>query len=267
MNILGHFGIKDLIDILLVAYFLFQTYILMKKSGATALFSGIMSFILIWILVSQILEMRLLGAILDKFMSFGIIVLIVLFQDEIRRFLSEFGTNGGLMKFISKLFSRSKSGTEKDQTSVMPIVLACMSMSKSGTGALIAVKGVISLNPYIESGEEINGKVSARLIENIFFKNTPLHDGAVIIDGDMIVAASCILPVAQNHNIPPELGASPPIGVRTLARDRRESYYCIGRAGRNIGGLQGRVYVEYFRQRIAANFNKSRLGKACFEKS
>ena len=206
MNILGHFGIKDLIDILLVAYFLFQTYILMKKSGATALFSGIMSFILIWILVSQILEMRLLGAILDKFMSFGIIVLIVLFQDEIRRFLSEFGTNGGLMKFISKLFSRSKSGAEKDQVSVMPIVLACMSMSKTNTGALIAVKGVISLNPYIESGEEINGKVSARLIENIFFKNTPLHDGAVIIEGDMIVAASCILPVAQNHNIPPELG-------------------------------------------------------------
>jgi len=206
MNILGHIGIKDLIDILLVAYFLFQTYILMKKSGATALFSGIMSFILIWILVSQILEMRLLGAILDKFMSFGIIVLIVLFQDEIRRFLSEFGTNGGLMKFISKIFSRSKLGAEKDQASVMPIVLACMSMSKSKTGALIAIKGVISLNPYIESGEEINGKVSARLIENIFFKNTPLHDGAVIIDGDMIVAASCILPVAQNQNIPTELG-------------------------------------------------------------
>ena len=205
MNILGHFGIKDLIDILLVAYFLYQTYILMKRSGATALFSGIMSFIFIWILVSQILEMRLLGSILDKFMSFGIIVLIILFQDEIRRFLSEFGSHGGL-KFISKIFSKAKTTGEKDRTSIMPIVLACMAMAKTKTGALIAVKGNIGLASYIETGEEINGRVSTRLIENIFFKNTPLHDGAMIIDGDMIVAASCILPVAQNHNIPTELG-------------------------------------------------------------
>ena len=205
MNILGYFGIKDLIDILLVAYFLYQTYILMKRSGATALFSGIMSFILIWILVSQILEMRLLGAILDKFMSFGIIVLIVLFQDEIRRFLSEFGSHGGL-KFLSKIFSKPKTPGEKDRASVMPIVLACMSMAKAKTGALIAIKGKISLSSYIETGERINGQVSARLIENIFFKNTPLHDGAVIIDGDKVVAASCILPVAQNNNIPAELG-------------------------------------------------------------
>ena len=205
MNILGHFGVKDFIDILLVAYFLYQTYTLMKRSGATALFSGIMSFIFIWILVSQILEMRLLGAILDKFMSFGIIVLIILFQDEIRRFLSEFGSHGGL-KFISKIFNKSKSTTEKDHASVMPIVLACMSMSKSKTGALIAIKGNISLASYIETGERINGQVSTRLIENIFFKNTPLHDGAMIIDGDMVMAAGCILPVAQNHNIPTELG-------------------------------------------------------------
>ena len=205
MNLLEHFGIKDLIDILLVAYFLYQTYVLMKNSGATALFSGIMLFILIWIVVSQILEMRLLGAILDKFMSFGIIVLIVLFQDEIRRFLSEFGSHGGL-RVISKIFSKHRAPTSKEYTYVMPVVLACMAMAKTKTGALIAIKGRISLTSYIETGERINGTVSTRLLENIFFKNTPLHDGAVIIEDDMLVAAGCILPVAQNHNIPAELG-------------------------------------------------------------
>ena len=205
MNLLEHFGIKDVIDILLVAYFLYQTYKLMKISGATALFSGIMSFIFIWILVSQILEMRLLGAILDKFMSFGIIVLIVLFQDEIRQFLSEFGSHGGL-RFISKIFIKKEMKMNKDKSYIMSIVMACMNMAKTKTGALIALKGTTSLDPYIETGELINGEVSTRLIENIFFKNSPLHDGAVIIDGDKIIAAACILPVAQSHNIPKELG-------------------------------------------------------------
>ena len=205
MDLFAHFGAKDLIDILLVAYFLYQTYILMRHSGATPLFNGIMLFILIWVIVSQILEMRLMGMILDKFMSFGIIVLIVLFQDEIRRFLSEFGSHKGL-KIIGKIFSKRHASSLQDPVYIMPVVLACMSMSKSKTGALIAIKGNISLVSYIETGERINGTVSTRLLENIFFKNTPLHDGAVIIEGDKIVAASCIIPVARNHNLPAELG-------------------------------------------------------------
>ena len=82
-----NFGIKDLIDVLLVAFFLYQTYKLMKKSGTMAIFSGVVSFVIVWILVSQVLEMRLIGAIFDKFISVGFLVLVILFQDEIRRFL------------------------------------------------------------------------------------------------------------------------------------------------------------------------------------
>ena len=88
-----HFGIKDLIDVLLVAFFLYQTYKLMKSSGTLAIFSGVVSFIVVWILISQVLEMRLMGAILDKFISVGFVVLVILFQDEIRRFLLALGSH------------------------------------------------------------------------------------------------------------------------------------------------------------------------------
>lgn len=118
-----HFGIKDLIDVLLVAVFLYQTYKIMKSSGTLAIFSGVVSFVIVWILVSQILEMRLLGAILDKVISVGVIVLIILFQDEIRRFLLALGSHKG-WKFLSKLFGKHQENGENDPSFVAPVVLA-----------------------------------------------------------------------------------------------------------------------------------------------
>ena len=108
-----HFGIKDLIDVLLVAFFLYQTYKLMKSSGTLAIFSGVVSFIVVWILISQVLEMRLMGAILDKFISVGFVVLVILFQDEIRRFLLALGSHRG-WKFLGKLFSKRGGDPEKE---------------------------------------------------------------------------------------------------------------------------------------------------------
>ena len=120
-----HFGIKDLIDVLLVAFFLYQTYKLMKSSGTLAIFSGVVSFIVVWILISQVLEMRLMGAILDKFISVGFVVLVILFQDEIRRFLLALGSHRG-WKFLGKLFSKRGGDPEKEGKFVAPVVLACM---------------------------------------------------------------------------------------------------------------------------------------------
>ena len=107
-----NFGIKDLIDVLLVAFFLYQTYKLMKKSGTMAIFSGVVSFVIVWILVSQVLEMRLIGAIFDKFISVGFLVLVILFQDEIRRFLVALGSHKG-WKFIGKFFSKKNTNKER----------------------------------------------------------------------------------------------------------------------------------------------------------
>ena len=123
-----HFGIKDLIDILLVAFFLYKTYQIMKSSGTLAIFSGVVSFVIVWILISQVLEMKLMGAILDKFISVGFVVLVILFQDEIRRFLLVLGSHRG-WKFIGQLFSKRNNNTESESRFVAPFVLACLNMA------------------------------------------------------------------------------------------------------------------------------------------
>ncbi len=199
------FGLKDAIDIIAVAFILFQTYRVMRNSGSSALFTGILSFIALWVVVSKILEMKLLGAILDKFISIGFFVLVVLFQDEIRRFLQVLGSHRGL-RFFTRLFNYQQNKVKDDLSYVMPIVLACMNMSKAKTGALIVLQQNMNLSLYEETGEILNADLSSRLIENIFFKNSPLHDGAMIIADKKIKAAGCILPVSQKTDIPKELG-------------------------------------------------------------
>lgn len=201
-----NFGIKDAIDVLLVAFFLYQTFLLMRKTGTTAIFLGILAFVVLWILISQVLEMRLMGAILNKFIDVGFILLIVVFQKEIREFLQNLGSNKGI-QFIIKLF-RPKHNSE-DNPNLMyttPIVLAVMDMAKRKVGALIAIEENDILDRFVETGEIINANISTRLIENIFFKNSPLHDGAMIIVGKKIKAAACILPVSDRQNIPKQLG-------------------------------------------------------------
>jgi uncharacterized protein (TIGR00159 family) len=201
---LEHFGIKDLIDVLLVALLMYYAYRLVKISGTKPLFIGIASFLTLWILVTQVFKMSLLGAILDKFVSVGFIVLIILFQDEIRRFLMSLGPRKG-WKFITKIVF-PQNNNEKDISHITPIVFACMNMAKEKVGALIVIQEDIQLGLYEQTGEIINADISTRLIENIFFTNSPLHDGAMIIVGKQIRAAGCILPVSQNPNIPKHLG-------------------------------------------------------------
>lgn len=199
-------GLKDVIDIFLVAAMLFYIYRLMKESRSLNVFVGIMLFVLIWLFVSKILEMRLLGSILDKLVSVGVIALIVIFQEDIRRFLYEIGSHKGMRRLV-RFFRRSKS-TEKlvDKTTIMPLVMACMSMAKRYVGALIVIERAVPLNDIADTGEPIDAQINQRLIENIFFKNSPLHDGAMVISHKRIAAAGCILPVSHNLDIPKELG-------------------------------------------------------------
>ena len=199
------FGIKDAIDILLVAYFLYQIYKLMKSSGTLAIFSGVVSVLIVWVLVSQVLEMRLMGSILDKFINVGFIVIVILFQDDIRRFLLALGANRG-WKFLSKLFSKKGDEAKGESNYIAPVVLATMNMARKKTGALIVIQKDMDLASYMQTGEMFDADVNTRLIENIFFKNSPLHDGALIIATNRIKAAGCILPVALNATISKEMG-------------------------------------------------------------
>ena len=194
------FGIKDFIDILLVAFLLYYTYKLMKASGSINVFTGILVFILIWLVVSQVLEMKLLGSIFDKLVSVGVLALIILFQDEIRRFLLTLGSHQHVRFFTGN----KKEKLEHDD--IMPVVMGCISMGKQKVGALIVIEHNLPLDDVVRTGEIINADINQRLIENIFFKNSPLHDGAMVISKKRIKAAGCILPVSHNLDIPKELG-------------------------------------------------------------
>lgn len=199
------FGIKDIIDIVLVALILYYLYRLMKESRSLNVFIGIMVFVLVWLFVSQVLEMRLLGSILDKLVSVGVIGLIVLFQEEIRKFLYSLGAHHRV-RALARMFSSGKKDDKEDKETIMPIVMACMDMARNKVGALIVVERAIKLDDIVDTGDIIDANINQRLIENIFFKNSPLHDGAMVIADKRIKAAGCILPVSHSHNIPKELG-------------------------------------------------------------
>jgi uncharacterized protein (TIGR00159 family) len=201
------FGIKDLLDIVIVALLLYYLYRIMKESGTINIFLGVLAFIAVWVVTSEILEMRLIGTILDKFMSIGLLVLVILFQDQLKRFLVELGSQRR-WRFVRSLFRHSRPDTAHDGTRrwVMPIVYACMNMAKSKTGALIVIEQNLSLETYERSGDIIDANINSRLIENIFFKNSPLHDGALIIARDRLMAAGCILPVSHDTDVPRALG-------------------------------------------------------------
>ena len=198
------FGIKDFIDILLVAFLLYKLYKLMKETGSLNIFIGVLMFLGVWVLVSQVLEMRLLGSIFDVLQNVGILALIVLFQEEIRRFLLNLGTHRKMNNVLKWL--GGKKSEQVERADMMPLVMACLNMSKQKVGALIVIEQEGPLNEFVRTGDEIDAASSQRLVENIFFKNSPLHDGAMIICGKRIKAAGCILPVSHDLNIPRHLG-------------------------------------------------------------
>ena len=198
------FGIKDIIDILSVAVLLYYVYKLMRDSGSLNVFYGILVFAGLWIVVSQMLEMRLMGSIFDKLVSVGVLAMIILFQEDIRRFFLTLGSHRRL-NVIARMFFKDSKDSENVKE-VMPIVMACMNMSKNKVGALIVIERSMSLLDIVRSGETIDANINQLLIENIFFKNSPLHDGAMLIRNNRIAAAGCILPVSHSQNIPKELG-------------------------------------------------------------
>lgn len=200
-----NFGIIDLIDIVSVACILYYIYQLMKKSSSANIFYGILVFIVVWLLVTQVFEMRLLGGIMNNMVNVGALALIILFQEEIRHFFSSIGTRRRANVLI-RLFSRKRKDDMTHRDEIIPIVMACMSMSKQKVGALIVVERSVGLNEVIRSGDLINANINQRLIENIFFKNSPLHDGAMVISHKCICAAGCILPVSHDLDIPKALG-------------------------------------------------------------
>ncbi|WP_159523283.1 diadenylate cyclase CdaA [Sunxiuqinia indica] len=195
----------DVLDILLVAFLLYQLYLLIKGTVAFNIFIGLFLVYLFWLLV-RALNMELLGSFMGQFIGVGILALIVVFQPEIRRFLLLIGSNPQVNRFLSveKLFNlKTKSASGQH---LKMIVRACENMAKVKTGALIVIAQNSELKEYIRTGEKLNARISDSLLETVFFKNTPLHDGAVIINGNKIMAARCILPLTNKEDLNPLFG-------------------------------------------------------------
>lgn len=198
------FGIKDIIDILLVAFILFAIYRILRRSGASNLFWGILAFIFTWLLVSYVFHLELTSALFDRFVSVGAIALIVIFQEEIRSFFYRIGARFNVEHFKER-WSKMKQ-EQNVQRQIDVIANACEHMSASKIGALIVITNQQELKTFADTGEIIDATLSMRLIENIFFKNTPLHDGALIIRNGRIWSAACILPVSKRTDLPKRYG-------------------------------------------------------------
>jgi len=197
----------DVLDVMLVALLLYLVYTLIKGTVAVNIFLGILAIFALWRVV-RVAEMELLSEILGQFISVGVIALIIVFQPELRQFLLVIGS--------ARIFKRSKTGkrfigwieqmNEINPNDIEQIVTASTQMAKTRTGALIIIAQKSKLQNYTVTGETIDGNITARMLQNLFFKNSPLHDGAVIIIGNKIKAAGCVLPLTSNKDFPSNLG-------------------------------------------------------------
>lgn len=195
----------DILDILLVAFLLYQVYYLIRGSIASRVFLGYLLVYGAYLLVSA-LGMELLTTILGQFMEVGVLALLIIFQPEIRRFLLLIGKSTSFQdnKLVRRFFPQHT--TFENENTIRELVESARLMAASHTGALLVIQREDDLKKYIDSGDELDAVVSKRLISNVFFKNSPLHDGAVIIHEGRIKAARCMLPITENQNIPAALG-------------------------------------------------------------
>ena len=200
------FRLIDLIDIVIVAIIIYYIYRMARGTNVMLIFWALIILLVAW-RIADLLNMRLLGAMLSAVASVGLIALIVIFQPEIRRFLLFIGTKTQLDESLWKRLQFWRHQQQnKSASSYEAYVNACMHMAQSKTGALIVFKRQNSVDELINTGERIDALASSALIEALFFKNSPLHDGAVIAHGNQLLAARCILPVTSRLDIDPNLG-------------------------------------------------------------
>ncbi len=201
------FGITDAIDIVLVAVLLYLAYNLVKGTSAISIFVGLALIYFAYIVIKAF-DLKLLSSLIGKFVNVGVIAVMIVFQQEIRKFLLYIGSNEflrnrnwrGIFKF------GSSAGEENVFLDIDSLAEACFNMSFTKTGALIIIGRKSDLKFYINTGDLIDSGLTSRMLENIFYKNSPLHDGAVIVQDNRIVAARCVLPVTERENFPAQYG-------------------------------------------------------------
>jgi len=198
--------IWDIIDILIMAVIVYRILSFMQKTSASSVIKGLLLIVAVaWI--SNFFNMNIMSYLLRQILQMGLIVIVVLFQPEIRKIFERMGTTR-----LNTLFRR-RSKQESIEAVLKHVILACYTMPKTETGAIIVYERKVGLNDYAVTGVNIDADVSSELIQNIFFQNSPLHDGALIIREDRILAASCMLPLSNNYSLGKDLGMRHRAGV------------------------------------------------------
>ena len=203
INILSTIRVFDVIDILIVAYLIYEVVWLVRRTNSYNLTKGLVLLLLVWAL-AEVFKLNMISSLLRKAVELGLIVLVILFQPEIRRVLERMG---------SSLTTNRVVGGPESESAISQTVAACKEMSESRTGALIIFERNVKLNTIIATGTVVNADVSAELLKNMFFNKAPLHDGAVIIRAGRLAAAGCVLPLTQSTNLSKELGMRHRAGI------------------------------------------------------
>ncbi len=198
----------DILDILIVAALLYQLYHLVKGTAAIRIFLGILTLLIVW-RITVALQMELISSILGQFLGIGVIAVIIIFQPEIRTFLVRLGTNKLWQDFMREKqwsFNLFKPDEEQNRKGIEYISLSAFNLSRTKTGALIVIQRDSDLQTITETGTELYATLSKALLESVFFKNNPLHDGATVCTTARVLAAGCQLPLTQRENINPKFG-------------------------------------------------------------
>jgi len=256
----------DVIDIGLVSILLYQVYKLIRGSIAVNIFLGILALYLIYLIV-RAAQMELLATILGQFMGVGVLAMIILFQPEIRKFLLVIGRGTEFRENIFKTISNWRN-SYNDEFDIHQVIEAAKTLKATKTGALIVFSRDVELKFYIETGDSINAEITKRLLQAIFNKNSPLHDGAVILYKGRIKAARCILPVSENDHLPVHfglrhraaVGMSENTDTLVLAISEETGRLVLARNGKYLRGLKlkqiEQKIIDYLHKTEPANWEE-----------
>ncbi|GAB4247565.1 MAG: diadenylate cyclase CdaA [Saprospiraceae bacterium] len=247
----------DVLDVSIVAYLMYRIYMLLKGSIAFNIFIGVLILYLVYGLVDA-LKMEMLSVILGEFVSVGFIIIIIIFQPEVRRFLLLLGntTLQGRTNFLRRWLDKSLGNSEERQAHVVEIKSALLRMSKEKTGALLVFAKSLTLQNISNTYVEVDARITAGLLESIFNKESPLHDGAVVLGKGRILAAGCILPVSESMQLPPSAGLRHRAAVGISERTIAVAFVVSEETGAISFAAQGKIEMALSESRLTELINQ-----------
>lgn len=248
----------DIIEIVIISFLFYQVLLWIKSTRAWNLFKGIM-MILLFVLIAAIFQMSTILWIAENTLNVGLIALVIIFQPELRNALENLGNKN----FLGRFFSIGKADQNKfSERTIDELVKACYAMGKVKTGALIVIEDEILLNEYIRTGIDVDAILSSQLLINIFEKNTPLHDGAIIVRGDRVLSATCYLPLSDSTSLSKDLGTRHRAAVGISEVSDSLTIVVSEETGKVSVAMRGQIYhdvdAEFLRDKLCYLQNRNR---------